>query len=297
MAYINTNYTTHLNVPSISVVLPVFNCEKYVGYCIESILNQTYTNFELIIIDDGSTDLSLKICSRFSGDKRIRIYHQSNMGLSYARNVGIEKATNNYIFFVDSDDYIHRESLAYLSKIFIKTGADIIVSDFLCVNDHKMMIDSLDKFEYYDVNSYNIIDELLSFPDTHGMFKYATVWGKLINATLLRKYPFPNGKFWEDIFVMYKLYEEANCIVEMNKILYFYFQNNAGITGSPFSRRNLDYLDGMIERLHYIKETHCGLYNKALAQYAHKCSEFYNKALESGDIFIINNISARLHAL
>lgn len=293
MDYANTNISTY-EMPFISVILPVFNCEKYVGFCIESILAQTHEKFELIIIDDGSNDSSGKICDCYTYDNRVHVFHQSNRGLSYARNLGCSKALGNYVVFVDSDDYIRKDYLECFVDIYCKTKGDIIIADFLRVDKQHVNAKKNKYIEYYNITSYEAIEKL--FSDGHDEFRYGTAWGKMFNIKLLNKYPFPIDKYWEDVFVLYKLYNDANNIVILNEVTYYYFKNDNSITNSPFGVRNLDYLEGMEERLKFIKIYHGKLYESALKSYIRKCTEYLKEAKKISDEFIVKNIENRLIA-
>lgn len=122
----------------ITIIIPIYNLEKYIEKCIESVLDQTYTNIEIILIDDGSSDKSLEICNRYSKrDKRIKILHQENKGVSSARNLGIKKARGKYIIFIDGDDYIERTMLETLYCNLINNNADISICEFLYVDEEK----------------------------------------------------------------------------------------------------------------------------------------------------------------
>ncbi len=115
-----------MNKPLISIIVPVFNSEKYISRCINSILEQTYGNFELIIINDGSKDKSLKICEEYQKkDRRIKVFNQENKGQAFARNVGLDNAKGEYISFIDSDDYVHSRFLEYLYNALISSDSDI----------------------------------------------------------------------------------------------------------------------------------------------------------------------------
>ena len=119
------------NRPIISIIVPVYNVESYLERCINSILNQTFKNFELILVDDGSTDKSGEICDSFAGyDKRIRVIHKKNGGLSSARNVGLDVSIGKYIGFVDSDDWIDEFMYEKLYRNMIKTKSDIVICNF-----------------------------------------------------------------------------------------------------------------------------------------------------------------------
>lgn len=223
----------------ISVIVPVYNVEPYLRQCIDSILAQTYADFELILVDDGSPDNCGVICDEYARrDSRIRVIHQENGGLSAARNAGIDIATGAYISFVDSDDWVHPEYLTYLYRAvreqgvllstcgFIRTGnrTENALSSFSC-----MVCDGLDWFKEDHVNG-------------------VIAWAKLYHKSLFQSIRFPIGRLHEDEFTTYKLLHLAGNIGVVNAKLYYYFINETGIIGSPYSVRRLDVLDALEER-------------------------------------------------
>ncbi len=279
MHYENTNFDAH-NFPIISVIVPVYNCEDYVEYCLESIIGQTYCNLEIIVINDGSTDSSGNICNRFLSDRRVTVLHTENYGLSYARNLGCNKSSGDFILFVDSDDFIQEDTIECLLYVQEKTSSDIVISDYRRVECHEIQEGSEDH-NYKTICSEDAISKL--FGSLHDVFEYGTAWGKLINKRLVLRYPFPVGKLWEDVFVMYKIYDAAESIAVVESVKYNYFKNVHGITSRPFSRKNLDYLEGMKKRLIFLEKKYPRLVSSAKKTFAEKCNELSAKAIAVGN--------------
>lgn len=220
------------NRPLVSIVVPVYNVENYVSKCIQSIFRQTFKNYELIVVNDGSTDNSLSKLQKFS-DNRLKIINQKNKGLSGARNTGIKRAIGKYITFIDSDDWISEDYLEVMVSYARKYNADI-------VSIKECIVDSEDKYHYknrkFRVFKQNAADALFGFFDTN----YA--WGKLIKRKIMSKnnIQFPEGKNYEDIGTMYKIYDHANIVVISNKANYFYSVREGSIT---FTRKAKDISD------------------------------------------------------
>lgn len=200
----------------ISVVVPIYNVEKYLKECIESIINQTYKNLEIILVNDGSTDNSLLIAENFSKqDERIKLYSKPNGGLSDARNFGIDKATGDYIGFVDSDDKIFPEMFSVLHKLIKKNDADISMVDFVRSNE-KIKNNFLDTKVYgKEVFDKIMLDEICSH-----------VWDKLFKKELFENIKFPVGMHFEDLAILYKITYKINKFVLSNQQLYWYRVDN-----------------------------------------------------------------------
>lgn len=212
------------NNPLISIVVPVYNVDQFVSKCIESILQQTLKDYELIVINDGSTDNSLSEIKKFK-DKRLKIINQKNKGLSGARNAGIKEAIGKYITFIDSDDWISKNYLEVMWKYAQKYNADI-------VSIKECVVDSKNNYHYknrkFRVYKQDIADALFGSFDTN----YA--WGKLIRREIISKYEieFPQGRNYEDIGTMYKIYDKAKVLVVSNKGAYFYRIRKNSITNN-----------------------------------------------------------------
>lgn len=215
----------------ISIIVPVYNMEKYIDKCINSIINQTYKNIEIIIVDDGSTDKSSKIIDKYKKiDKRIKFYHKKNGGLADARNYGLEKATGEYIGFVDSDDYIENNMYEKLYNNLIKYKADISVVNYNLVyekdfNYKKNFKEISDKLII--LNKMETIKLLL---DDNKFGNYA--WNKLYKRELFNNIKYPVGRKMEDLGTTYKIIEKCNRIVYDPIPLYNYLQRNNSIVNT-----------------------------------------------------------------
>lgn len=213
----------------ISVVVPVYNVEKYIKRCISSILNQSFQDFELILIDDGSTDGSLTVCKEYEDDKRVKIFHQNNQGLSGARNAGILKASSEYIFFVDSDDWINKECLQILYQIISEYDADIVQFDYWATRFEPMNLPMLNKRMIRVLTGKDAVHESCQYP---GAVKYNIAWNKLYKRCLFENIQFPKGRVHEDEYTSYRLLWAAKCVVDISDRLYYYFQRDDSITGN-----------------------------------------------------------------
>lgn len=201
----------------ISVIVPVYNVEKYLERCLRSICSQTYKNIEIILINDGSTDHSLEICKQFQQqDERIKVFSCINSGPAFARNVGLNKSNGKYITFVDSDDYINPETIETLYDWLKKYNGDVSVSYVLETYEMK----TYEKLGIGIVNKTNFMRYLLS----DEIKSY--LMNKLYKKELWNNIRFPNGEKVEDLAVLYKVFENADKIVNVNKKLYHYTLDN-----------------------------------------------------------------------
>lgn len=241
-------------MPSISVIVPVYNTEKYLHRCIESILNQTFRDFELILVDDGSTDRSGELCEEYAAkDSRIRVFHQSNQGQAAARNYAVSEAKGSYVCFVDSDDYVHHEMLECLFSIADETECEICACDILEAESFDDSIENSnvkDDTHVYESNE----DGLLTLFERPYVCWVACA--KLIPIELFKRYPFTPGRFFEDNAVVVKWLHECKKIVLTSAQLYFYQINPAGTTKGPWSeKRVLDSCWYREEQLQFFLDT------------------------------------------
>lgn len=248
--------------------MPVYKVEKYLSRCIESILNQTFTDFELILVDDGSPDQSGVICDSYAKkDNRIHVIHKENGGLSSARNAGIEAAQGEYVFFVDSDDIIHEQSLEILYREIQSKHADIVMGLISRFSDELELKKSI--LREYECKSYSNIELLnLFFEDSIPIFNLISACGKLIKKEFFDNIRFPIGRLFEDEFTTYRLYYEASNIVVININMYYYFVNASGITQNLSLEKRFDEYDAQDERIKFFKEKQLNnLYQKALLEF------------------------------
>lgn len=221
----------------ISIIVPIYNMEKYLDKCINSIINQTYKNIEIILVDDGSTDKSSKIINKYKKlDKRIKAYYKKNGGLSDARNYGIDKATGEYIGFIDSDDYIEKNMYETLYNNIIKYNADISVVGFNVVYESS----DINRVKYQEVTDkleiYNRKEAFDLLFDANKFGNFA--WNKLYKKELFKNIKYPLGKKMEDLGTTYKLVEISNKIVYEPLKLYNYFQRS----GSIMNNKDLKFM-------------------------------------------------------
>lgn len=239
--------------PKISVIVPVYNVEKYLPHCLDSIINQSYTNLEIILIDDGSSDNCPEICDKYAEkDRRIIVIHKRNGGLSDARNTGIESATGEYLAFVDGDDYIAVNMYEILEKRIIGDRADIAVCNFLYVNEQGELLQE----KNYNLpilnkclESRNAIKKL-SGPKS---WYYVTAWNKLYHREIFDGLRFPKGKYHEDEFVIHHIIQKCGRISCVQDPLYYYVQRDKSITSEQFSLRRMDIADALIDRYYFAK--------------------------------------------
>lgn len=228
--------------PIISIIVPVYNVEEYLEECIASILHQEFSEFELILVDDGSTDRSGSLCDEYAKkDKRISVIHQNNAGLSEARNTGIQAATGNLISFIDSDDYVHSAMYQLLYKNMVETESDISVCDFQYIYPHKLAVAESVRNEYKVLSSLEAVESIVRDGDR----KMITAWCKLYRKNLFDDLAFPKGRYHEDEFITYRLFYHANSIAVSEAKLYYYRQRNNSITGSYYSLKRLDKLEAL----------------------------------------------------
>lgn len=227
----------------ISIVIPVYNVEEYLERCIKSILEQTYREFEAIFVNDGSEDNCKMILYKYAElDDRIVVVNQKNMGLSGARNTGIKHAKGEYVTFIDSDDWVSHNYLSILVDVLKKESPDIISVKSLVVHDEDKERNST-IINGYDVFNKKPADALFSGKISN------FVWGKLIKREILDKFEplFPVGRRYEDIATMYKIFDCADKVVQVNEMLYFYFQRKDSITGTKI-------IEDVTDRLFSIEE-------------------------------------------
>lgn len=238
----------------ISIIVPVYNVEKYLERCVKSILNQTYKDLEIILVNDGSTDLSGAICDRFALiDQRIHVIHKSNGGLSDARNVGLENAKGEYISFIDSDDFIHVGFCEALLSLAIEHNADIVQCEFQKVYESelgefdKKTHCSLKTEEIISVNNIGALKNLFN----ENYLNTVVVWNKLYKRDLFNNVRFPKGKIHEDEFTTYKvLYNSLKIVITLKK-MYFYLQRSDSIMGQKFNVNRLDVIEAYSNQLDF----------------------------------------------
>ena len=208
----------------VSIIVPIYNVKSFLEECIESLINQSYSNIEIILVNDGSTDDSKDICEKYKrNDKRIELYNKSNGGLSDARNYGIDRANGEYIVFVDSDDVVDRDYIKLLVENSINEKSDI------CICNYEKFTNNF----LYNYNNYsykkNIYLPIDYIKEMLCIKKNSYAWGTLIKKELFMNIRFKKGVRFEDTEMMYKLYIKSNKIVFIDLPLYKYRQQENSI--------------------------------------------------------------------
>lgn len=233
----------------ISVIVPVYNVKLYLSRCVDSILNQTFKEFELILVDDGSTDGSELICDHYSNiDNRVKVIHKKNGGLSDARNKGIDYAEGDWYTFIDSDDWVDKK---YLETIYFNAmihNVDISAVNLCRVYDN----DKMDSYILTDEGIHTGIDALKYLYIKNPTYTNSAC-GKLYKASLFSDLRFPKGKLYEDAFTTYKLIYKSKFVYFSNECMYFYFQRTGSITKTFTINRTNEY-EVYIERRNFFEE-------------------------------------------
>ena len=235
----------------ISIVIPVYKVEKYLEKCVESVINQTYKNLEILLVNDGSPDNCPKICDEYAQkDNRIKVIHKENGGLSDARNAGIDVATGKYITFIDSDDYISNDYVEYMYNLAQKHNAQIATCEFEIVYLEDELKNDSEYIEDIEVLTPRDFFYNMLFAKRSDV----TACAKLYEIGLFKEIRYPKGVVYEDTATTYKLIEKCNKIATGNKKCYFYFTRPNSISKiSGFNSNELDYIKNTNEMLDYLK--------------------------------------------
>lgn len=239
------------NEELISIIIPIYKVEKYLDRCIQSIVNQTYQNLEIILVDDGSPDKCPCICDEWAKkDLRIKVIHQKNEGVSAARNAGIGISKGSYIGFVDSDDYIEIDMYEKLYNAIKAEAAELAICSCDIVSEDGQLIE----------DNSPIKDEIftgklgLKKMVQHGGWYYVVVWNKLYSRNIVNEIKFPIGKIYEDEVFSHEVFWKCSKIVSIKQNLYKYVQRPESIMSSQNSIRSLDAIEVFCDRVSFYKK-------------------------------------------
>lgn len=235
----------------ISVIVPVYKVEKYLDKCVESIVNQTYKNLEIILVDDGSPDNCPQLCDEWAKrDSRIKVIHKQNGGLSEARNFGIDIAEGTYITLVDSDDVIALDMVQYLYDLTKKNDADMAVCQYENIDENGNFLRR--KQAFFDIYVCGQKQCMYEFEKGKGFD--VTAWGKLYKSFLFKDLRYPVGKYHEDVFLTYRLVDLCNSVVVGKEQKYFYRLREGSIMAEKFNIKHLDGIEAGKEKLSFMQE-------------------------------------------
>lgn len=238
----------------ISVIVPVYNVEKYLPKCLDSILRQDCQDFEVLLIDDGSTDQSDEICDNYAKlDARVRVTHKPNGGSGSARNVGLGMARGKYIAFVDADDFVAENYLSRLLTVAEANHADIVQCQFQCVVENEQPAEHSDAGKIEKI--YSNIESLKEFCKKSGYLSTAVMWNKLYRKELFYDIHYQEGKGVDDEYVICPILYRANRIIVISDVLYYYYMSgNSQMRNTRPTLKKLDGIDAIEKQLAFFEQ-------------------------------------------
>ena len=221
--------------PLISIIVPVYNVDKYVSRCLQSLINQTYTNIEIIVVNDGSKDNSLAVCNEYAQrDSRIRVFSQQNKGLSGARNTGLRYYKGSFVSFVDSDDWIHPQMIKFLYDTLVRYGCEMSLCESIRASSGDFVEE---KYEVYKCSFYDAETMMKYFLNT----RYTACWSRLFTRELVSDVWFPEGLNCEDFVYMYEVIRRIKYKVGVVELpLYYYYNRPNSIVNVDFGIKKFD---------------------------------------------------------
>lgn len=276
----------------ISVIVPIYNSERYLDHCIKSIVMQTFQNLEIILIDDGSTDQSGFICDNWAKkDQRIKVVHQENKGISFSRNVGLQCATGDGILMVDSDDYIASQMIERMHDVLDRYHTELVICNMEKGNleDYQFQEKTNDEVEIID--NETALHRI--YESKYKELLYVVPWAKLYKRELFQNLQYPNGKIFEDIYLTHEILFKCKKIAIVPEKMIYYYQHEESIMNQRFNVKKLDYLSALENRiaffdLHRLDD----LKEKAYDVYLHSLIWEYSRAR---DILTSKDIMKDIH--
>ena len=236
-------------LPLVTIIVPVYNVASYLDTCLTSLVKQTYTNLEIILVDDGSSDNSPSLCDNWaSSDKRITVLHQQNQGLSAARNTGLNHAHGAFYAFVDSDDYVELNYIENMLTRILADKTDMVICSFVREDQDNHPLETQDRTS---VNQPTILSQQECLNRFRMGYEYILAWNKLYRSALWSTYRYPSGKIHEDEFAFHHIVAQCSAISVIPNRLYHYVSHDESITHSKYSVRNLDVVEALTQRLDF----------------------------------------------
>lgn len=267
------------DLPCISVVVPVYNVEKYLSRCIDSVIAQSYKNLDIILVDDGSTDSSGVLCDKYKAfDSRIRVFHKKNGGLSDARNYGITKSKGKYITFIDSDDYVTNDCISFLYELISKANYRIAICSLYTYFASNQRIIKQGNDSVMELSGKEALRSLC-----YNKSVDTCAYAKLYDIHLFDNIKFPVGRLYEDTGTTYKLIDQCDKIICGFSPKYYYYIRDDSITTSSFTIRKLDMLDMADELAHYILNKYPDLKDAATRKQVYARFSVLNQMLDVHD--------------
>lgn len=271
-----------MDCPLISIIIPVYNVERYLNKCLDSIINQTYNNLEIVLVDDGSTDRSGLICDAYAAkDNRVIVIHKENNGVSVARNIGLEHSHGELIGFVDGDDYVDRQMYELLLKRLKSDNSDMACCNYLQVDEEGC--------EFTKDQQLPLKDECVAPQTAMKRFVqwgcyYVAPWNKLYKRFIFEAVRFPVGKRYEDLAIIHKIVYQCCRISHINKPLYYYVRRKGSFTLEEFNLNELDFGEAFINIYKFAKKRHfVELKDYCVRRLSYKFEEWQPKVREKAE--------------
>lgn len=271
----------------VSIIVPVYNVERYLRRCVDSILTQKFRDYEVILVNDGSTDGGGMICDEYAlQHSNVRVIHKPNGGLSSARNAGLEAADGEYIAFVDSDDYIHPEMIGTLYELARVHSSDVVMCHYKRTSEEQASYElNAAAAEISHYTNRQAIDELLRVDEDHQSGKtnglhWVLAWNKLYKRQLFDGLRYKDGVLFEDVHIIHRLLYKCRKITYLPQPLYYYYQRPESIVNSAFTMRKADKVYALEDRLIFLRSAgETQLYRRALKTYLEVFYWYYYKAI------------------
>lgn len=248
--------------PIVSIIIPVYNIEQYLSQCVKSVIAQNYCELEILLVDDGSTDDSGKLCDEFAQkDSRIRVIHKLNGGLSDARNVGTAACSGEFVFYLDSDDYLEQNAISTLVSLQKESQAEVIIGNYYYTYSNHEDIAQPDIYKIERFTRKEAISLLMQ-----GMLQ-TFAWGKLIRTDIAKRHKFPVGKLFEDHFWTHLIFQDCETVIYSSKPMVHYRQRENSISYT-FNLSRLDIIEGWRERIVFLQQH----YPDIVEEYLHRCA-------------------------
>lgn len=267
----------------VSVVIPVYNSQKYLNACVDSVINQTYSNLEIILVDDGSTDESGMICDEYAKkDGRVKVIHKENGGNGDARNTGFKQAAGEWLVMVDNDDLLHLQQIEILLEIACEKNADVVIGNYRPITDAEIPINNYIGKDVYQKAEVLTDNHLMNqeFIKKRSMI-LTTPWSKIWRKSLYEDILFPKKSKHDDTWTTWKAYEKAKTVVFVDEILH-YWRNNPMSFGRVFDLSHLEGIDAYAEQIEYfIKKEKQRYIEIVLAEYTEMFFWCFNRMKEN----------------
>lgn len=271
----------------ISVIVPVYNVEKYLKKCVDSLLNQTYKNIEIILVDDGSTDGSGNLCDSYAEqNKSVYVLHKQNGGLSDARNYAIPYINGKYVSYIDSDDYVDLDFFDKLAKPLDGTMGeipDMVICTHVDEMEGRILYTDKKKNSFYQNLTPEQALKIMCYEREFG----TSACGKVISKKLAEKFLFPRGKLYEDLATIYKMIGDSERIIFFNAPLYHYIQREGSIRRNKWNSSVLDVMEASQSLLDYIVTYYPEIYKDGVQRYFFSANELYIRAFNEKDYLSI----------